>query len=66
MKSITKYSIAPILKAAILQKIRNEQLVKAPNDDPFDWYKRTFCLKPSFRQEHHSPKYQHILITQAS
>ena len=57
----TRYSIKPILKAAILEKIQREGLTKAPNDDPIDWYKRTYCLQPRLKPRHvyrNTPAYQ--------
>lgn len=66
MMSITTYRVAPILRTAILHKIKQEGLIKAEYDDPIEWYKRKFCRKPRSKQEQHTPKYGHVLMAQAS
>lgn len=50
MRINTGYSIEPILRAAILEKINREGWAITQNDDPIDWFKRTFCLKPKPKQ----------------
>lgn len=39
------YSVGPILRAAILEHIKRNGLTIVKNDDPIDWYKRTYCLQ---------------------
>lgn len=43
----TGYCIGPVLKAGIMEKIKREGLTIVVNDDPIDWYKRTYCLPPA-------------------
>ena len=51
-KITTGYCMGPILKTAIMEKIKREGLIIVQNDDPIDWYKRTFCLRAKPKQEH--------------
>lgn len=50
--SRTRYSIKPILEAAILEKIKREGLMKAQQDSPLEWYIRSYCLRPRPKQRH--------------
>lgn len=47
MRINTGYRIGPILKTAILEHIKRNGLTIVKNDDPIDWYKRTYCLQPA-------------------
>ena len=70
----TGYRLEPILRAAILEKIKKDGLTIAQNDDPIDWFKRTFCLKPKPKQrsfvyqgrQHHQVQRIPILAGQIS
>jgi hypothetical protein len=60
----TGYCIGPILKVAIMAKIKREGLTIVANDDPIDWYKRNYCLQSASPKGRHfdKPNYQANLI----
>ena len=74
MRINTGYRLEPILRATIQEKINKEGWTIAQNDDPIDWFKRTFCLKPKLKQrsfvyqsrQHHQVQRIPVLAGQVS